>query len=72
MPAHDSDRHRRGVLVDWNDERCLGIEPSDGGAGVFAHISAFPAGRRPAKGCEASNARAVMSATGPAPRTCGT
>lgn len=54
MPAHDSDRHRRGVLVDWNDERCLGIEPSDGGARVFAHISAFPAGRRPAKGCEVS------------------
>lgn len=42
-----------GVLVDWNDERGFGfIAPSDGSAKAFAHVTAFPRGRRPAPGVQ--------------------
>ncbi|WP_406832083.1 cold shock and DUF1294 domain-containing protein [Pedococcus sp. KACC 23699] len=48
------ERHE-GVLKEWNDARGFGfIEPPDGGAGVFVHISAFPRGRRPASGRKVS------------------
>ena len=53
MPARDSVGRRRGVLVDWNDARGFGfITPDAGGPRAFAHVSAFPRGRRPAAGCE--------------------
>lgn len=52
MPANTSSKRRRGVLVDWNDQRGFGfIAPSDGGPRVFVHVSAFPDGPRPANGC---------------------
>ncbi|MFT4008788.1 MAG: DUF1294 domain-containing protein [Nocardioidaceae bacterium] len=38
-----------GVVVEWNDARGFGfIKPVGGHAKYFAHISAFPAGHRPA------------------------
>jgi cold shock CspA family protein len=41
-----------GTLTKWNDDRGFGfITPTQGGAEVFVHISAFPRdGRRPAVG----------------------
>lgn len=53
MPADHQDRRRRGVLVDWNDDRGFGfIAPAAGGPQVFVHVSAFPRGRRPVAGAE--------------------
>ena len=53
VPADLTGERRQGTLVDWNDDRGFGfIRPGDGGAQVFAHVSAFPRGRRPAPGCE--------------------
>jgi len=44
---------KRGVVAKWNDDRGFGfIAPSTGGPDVFAHVSAFPRGRRPSTGCE--------------------
>lgn len=49
----DGSGRRRGMLQEWNDERGFGfIVPSAGGSRVFAHVSAFPRGRRPVAGCE--------------------
>ncbi|MCW2867562.1 MAG: DNA-binding protein [Marmoricola sp.] len=43
---------RQGVLVRWDDARGFGfLEPGDGGPRVFVHVSAFPRGRRPVRGC---------------------
>src|SRR4051794_22553543 len=40
---------QHGRLAEWNDERGFGfITPTTGGPRVFAHLSAFPSGRRPA------------------------
>src|SRR4051812_1144037 len=40
---------QHGRLEEWNDERGFGfITPTTGGPRVFAHVSAFPSGRRPA------------------------
>ena len=48
---------RRGVLAQWDDERGFGfITPTEGGPRVFAHVSAFPRGRRPAAGTEVTYA----------------
>ncbi|MFN3339314.1 MAG: cold-shock protein, partial [Dietzia sp.] len=48
MSSYNNARRRQGVLEDWNDSRGFGfITPSSGGARVFAHVSAFPRGRRP-------------------------
>ena len=53
MPSDDRIGRQRGVLVDWNDDRGFGfITPSAGGARVFAHVSAFPRGKRPVSGCQ--------------------
>lgn len=42
---------QQGTLTDWNDDRGFGfVVPADGGPRAFAHISAFPRGRRPAVG----------------------
>lgn len=49
-----------GTLVDWNDERGFGfIAPATGGPSVFVHVSAFPRGRRPSRGCAVSYAEGV-------------
>ncbi|MGB8020421.1 MAG: cold shock and DUF1294 domain-containing protein [Candidatus Nanopelagicales bacterium] len=53
MPSDDSVGRQQGVLVDWNDDRGFGfITPSAGGSRVFVHVSAFPRGQRPVRGCE--------------------
>ncbi|MGB7980017.1 MAG: DUF1294 domain-containing protein [Candidatus Nanopelagicales bacterium] len=53
MPSDDRIGRQRGVLVDWNDDRGFGfITPSAGGARVFAHVSAFPRGKRPVSGSQ--------------------
>jgi len=40
---------QQGLVAEWNDERGFGfITPAAGGPRVFAHVSAFPRGRRPA------------------------
>ncbi len=57
MPTDDSVGRQQGVLVDWNDERGFGfISPSAEGSRVFAHVSAFPRGQRPVRGCEVTYA----------------
>lgn len=57
MSSYNNARRRQGVLEDWNDSRGFGfITPSSGGARVFAHVSAFPRGRRPVSGCEVTYA----------------
>ena len=57
MPSHDSIGRRQGVLEDWNDERGFGfITPHAGGPRVFAHVSAFPRGQRPVRGCHVTYA----------------
>lgn len=55
MTSDDGVGRRQGVLADWNDNRGFGfITPSGGGPRVFAHVSAFPRGPRPAVGCKVS------------------
>lgn len=59
MPSDDSAARCQGVLEDWNDDRGFGfIRPETGGPRAFAHISAFPRGRRPVSGCAVSYAEA--------------
>lgn len=53
LSTDDRVGRQQGVLVEWNDERGFGfIRPSSGGSQVFAHVSAFPRGRRPVSGSE--------------------
>ena len=53
MTASEGEGRRRGVLADWNDDRGFGfIVPTGGGPRVFAHVKAFPSGRRPVAGRE--------------------
>ena len=57
MAADDVLGRQQGQLVEWNDDRGFGfITPSAGGPRVFAHVSAFPRGRRPVPGCEVTYA----------------
>lgn len=57
MPSDNRIGRQRGVLEDWDDGRGFGfITPASGGARVFAHVSAFPRGRRPVTGCEVTYA----------------
>ena len=55
MTTSESVARQQGVLAEWNDERGFGfIAPATGGSRLFVHVSAFPRGRRPLKGCEVS------------------
>jgi len=57
VPSDNGIGRQRGVLEDWDDGRGFGfITPASGGARVFAHVSAFPRGRRPVTGCEVTYA----------------
>lgn len=50
MPATETGR-RSGVLVDWHDAKGFGfIQDAADGRRLFAHVSAFPSGRRPVAG----------------------
>lgn len=41
---------QQGTLIDWNDARGFGFIRDDRGRRLFAHVSEFPRGRRPAGG----------------------
>ena len=57
MPQNQTPGRQEGVLTDWNDDRGFGfITSTAGGPRVFAHVSAFPRGRRPATGCSVTYA----------------
>ena len=51
MPSEQTGGRLEGTVADWNDERGFGfITPTAGGPRAFAHVSAFPRGRRPENG----------------------
>jgi uncharacterized membrane protein YsdA (DUF1294 family)/cold shock CspA family protein len=57
VTADDVVGRQQGLLADWNDDRGFGfITPAAGGPRVFAHVTAFPRGRRPVPGCEVTYA----------------
>lgn len=59
MPPETFSDHQEGVLEEWNDERGFGfIQPVAGGPRAFAHVSAFPRGRRPVAGSRVAYAMA--------------
>lgn len=53
MPADDRVARTWGVLSEWDDDRGFGFITTPGGRSrVFVHISEFPRGRRPVRGCQ--------------------
>jgi uncharacterized membrane protein YsdA (DUF1294 family)/cold shock CspA family protein len=64
-----ADERQHGVLTDWNDARGFGFIRDVRGRRLFAHVSEFPRGRRPADGHRVSfvaarDERNRMQATG--------